>query len=54
MTSGPKHTDCRRPGLVLRGALIGLGGRVALGVVQEFVLPKWTSRHGSEVQDTAP
>jgi carboxypeptidase family protein len=37
----------RGPGLVLRGALIGLGGRMALGVFQEFVLPKWTSRHSS-------
>jgi hypothetical protein len=35
----------RGAGLVVRGALIGLGGRVALGVVQEFVLPKFTSRH---------
>jgi hypothetical protein len=32
----------RGPGLVLRGALIGAGGRMALGVFQEFVLPKWT------------
>lgn len=37
----------RGPGLVLRGALIGAGGRMALGVFQEFVLPKWTSRHSS-------
>jgi len=35
----------RGPGLVLRGTLIGAGGRVALGVFQEFVLPKWTSHH---------
>jgi hypothetical protein len=32
----------RGPGLVLRGALIGAGGRIVLGVFQEFVLPKWT------------
>ena len=38
-------TQDRGPGLVLRGALIGAGGRVALGVFQEFVLPKWTSHH---------
>jgi len=37
----------RGPSLVLRGALIGAGGRMALGVFQEFVLPKWTSRHSS-------
>lgn len=35
----------RGPGLVVRGTLIGLGGRMALGVLQEFVLPRWTSRH---------
>lgn len=33
----------RGPGLVFRGALIGAGGRMALGIVQEFVLRKWTS-----------
>ena len=37
----------RGAGLVLRGALIGAGGRMALGVFQEFVLPRWTSRHSS-------
>jgi hypothetical protein len=43
-------TQDRGPGLVLRGTLIGAGGRMALGVVQEFVLPKWTSRHSSSPQ----
>ena len=38
--------DCG-PGLVARSALIGVGGRMALGVVQEFVLHKWTSRHSN-------
>ena len=38
----------RGAGLVARSALIGIGGRMALGVVQEFVLHKWTSRHSSE------
>lgn len=37
----------RGPGLVLRGTAIGIGGRMALGVFQEFVLPKFTSRHSS-------
>lgn len=40
-------TQDRGPELVLRGTLIGIGGRMALGVVQEFVLPKVTSRHSS-------
>jgi hypothetical protein len=31
--------------LVLNSALIGMGGRAANAVVQEFVLPKFTSRH---------
>ena len=31
-------------GVVARSALIGVAGRMALGVVQEFVLHKWTSR----------
>jgi hypothetical protein len=35
----------RGPGLVLRGALIGIGGRMAEGVFQEFVLPRFTTRH---------
>ena len=30
--------------LVARSVLIGMGGRAALGIVQEFVLHKWTSR----------
>ena len=38
----------RGAGLVARSALIGIGGRMALGIVQEFVLHKWTSRHPSE------
>lgn len=40
----------RGPGLVLRGALVGTGGRMAEGVVQEFVLHKITSRHGRQNQ----
>ncbi len=35
----------RGAGLVARSALIGAGGRMAFGIVQEFVLHKWTSRH---------
>ncbi len=35
-------------GLVFRGALIGAGGRMALGVVQEFVLRKWTSHRSTQ------
>jgi len=35
----------RGAGLVVRSALIGIAGRMALGVVQEFVLQKWTSHH---------
>ena len=31
--------------LVLSGALIGAGGRMANAVVQEFVLRKFTSQH---------
>lgn len=38
----------RGAGLVARSALIGAGGRMALGVIQEFVLHKWTSRHSSQ------
>ena len=34
----------RGAGLVVRSALVGIGGRMALGIVQEFVLHKWTSR----------
>ena len=33
----------RGAGLVARSALIGTGGRMVLGIVQEFVLRKWTS-----------
>jgi hypothetical protein len=33
--------------LVLSGALIGAGGRMANAVVQEFVLPRFTSRHNN-------
>ncbi len=33
----------RGAGVVARSALIGIGGRMALGIVQEFVLHKWTS-----------
>ena len=36
-------TQDRGPGLVARGALIGAGGRMALGLVEEFVLHKRTS-----------
>ena len=32
----------RGAGLVARSALIGVGGRMAFGIVQEFVLHKWT------------
>ncbi len=35
----------RGAGLVARSALIGVGGCMALGIVQEFVLHRWTSRH---------
>jgi hypothetical protein len=34
----------RGAGLVVRSALVGVGGRIALGILQEFVLHKWTSR----------
>ena len=37
----------RGAGLVARSALIGVGGRMAFGVVQEFVLRKWTSQHSN-------
>lgn len=37
----------RGAGLVARGALMGTAGRMALGVVQEFVLRKWTSPHSN-------
>ena len=38
----------RGAGLVARSALIGVGGRMALGIIQEFVLHKWTSRHSAQ------
>jgi len=38
----------RGAGLVARSALIGVGGRMALGIVQEFVLHKWTSHSSSQ------
>jgi hypothetical protein len=34
----------RGAGLVARSVLVGIASRMALGVVQEFVLHKWTSR----------
>ena len=34
----------RGAGLVARSALVGIGGRMALGIFEEFVLHKWTSR----------
>ena len=37
----------RGAGLVARSALIGVGGRMALGLIQEFVLHKWTSGHSN-------
>ncbi len=37
----------RGAGLVARSALIGAGGRMALGLIQEFVLHKWTSGHSN-------
>ena len=37
----------RGAGLVARSALIGAGGRMALGIVQEFVLHKSTSQHSN-------
>ena len=37
----------RGAGIVVRSALIGAGGRAALGSVQEFVLHKWTARKSS-------
>jgi len=36
----------RGAGLVLRNAAIGVGGRMVFGIVQEFVLHKWTRQHG--------
>jgi len=31
-----------------RSLLIGAGGRMAFGILQECVLHKWTSRHSSQ------
>ncbi len=38
----------RGAGLVVRSAAIGVGGRMVLGIVQEFVLHKWTTQHSSQ------
>jgi len=38
----------RGAGLVARSALVGIGSRMALGILQEFVLRNWTSRHPSQ------
>ncbi len=38
----------RGAGIVIRSSLIGAGGRMALGVVQEFVLHKLTSRRSPQ------
>ena len=38
----------RGAGLVARSALVGIGSRMALGILQEFVLRNWTSRHSSQ------
>jgi hypothetical protein len=38
----------RGAGLVVRSAAIGIGGRMMLGIVQEFVLHKWTTHHSSQ------
>ena len=38
----------RGAGIIVRSTLIGAGGRAALGVVQEFVLHKWTSTHSHQ------
>ncbi len=38
----------RGVGLVFRSAAIGVGGRMVFGIVQEFVLHKWTSQHSSQ------
>ena len=36
----------RGAGLVVRSAAIGIGGRMAFGLIQEFVLHKWTTHSG--------
>ena len=38
----------RGAGLVVRSAAIGIGSRMVLGIVQEFVLHKWTTQHSSQ------
>jgi len=38
----------RGAGLVFRSAAIGVGGRMLLGIAQEFVLHKWTTHHSSQ------
>jgi hypothetical protein len=38
----------RGAGLVVRSSLVGIGGRMALGIAQEFLLHKWTSRHSTQ------
>lgn len=38
----------RGVGLVVRSAAIGIGGRMVFGIVQEFVLHKWTTQHSSQ------
>ncbi len=38
----------RGAGLVVRSAAIGIGGRMVLGIVQEFVLHKWTRQQSSQ------
>ncbi len=43
----------RGAALVFRGALVGTGGRMVEGVLQEFVLHKFTSRHDKQNQTKA-
>lgn len=38
----------RGVGLVVRSAAIGISSRMVLGIVQEFVLHKWTTQHSSQ------
>ena len=42
------------PGLIIRSALIGAAGRMANAVLQEFLLPKITSRRGKKVLSSDP
>jgi len=37
----------RGAGLVVRSAAIGISGRMVFGIVQEFVLHKWTTQHSN-------